>query len=316
MKSRLIPAFKILASLAFLAAIWAWIEPAELAARLRRADPLPFAAAVALGLLGQVLNALKLRAFFPAPRPSLRGLSEVNFVSAFFSSFIPGGVGGEVARWAYLSREAGSAGRALAAVLLDRLTGLWAQILLALAAWVWIGRGGLSLWPALALAVAVLAASLWTGAWGYRWFTGTVAKLGAWYARRSGNAAADPGDLGAAFKDLLAKRSRFAKVAALSVFNHTLVILAFVLLDRTAGGNLGWAQAALYIFCYTFVILLPLTVGTWGLSEGILGILYGYGGSGGETGVLLSLLMRASGLPGVLIGWGLFLARKRRAPAA
>lgn len=316
MKRHLSLALKILVSAACLAALCVWIKPGEIAERLRHASPLPFAAAAVLNLLIQILNAVKLRALFPPVRPALRGLIEVNFIAVFFASFIPGGVGGEVMRWAYLGKESGSADRALAAVLLDRLTGLWAQILLALAAWVWIGSGGLGLWPALAAAAAVLAASVWIGSWGYRWFTGLVARVAAWYARRRGGTASAPEDIGMALSDLLARRSRFAKVAALSLVNHSLVLLTFVLLDRTAGGSISWAHAALYIFCYTFVILLPVTVGNWGLSEGALGLMYRYSGSQSATGVLISLLMRAMALPAVALGWWFFLARRAKRPPA
>ena len=112
MPPRVATLIKILVSLACLAALWFWIEPAELAARLRRAAPGPFAAGMVLSLLAQPLNAFKLRALFPRPRPRLRGLIEVNFVAVFLGAFLPGGVGGEFARWAYLSRESGSAPRA------------------------------------------------------------------------------------------------------------------------------------------------------------------------------------------------------------
>lgn len=308
---------KALVSAACLFALWFWIEPLEMASRLRDARWAPFAAAALLNLLIQTLNAVKLRAVFPPPRPEVPELAKVNFIAVFFSSFIPGGMGGELARWAYLSRATGSAGRALAAVLLDRITGLWTQVVLALAAWVWIGRGGMSLWAALGAALAALLASVWAGAWGYRRFAAVVSRLGAWYARRrgakEGREAELPGDIGEALAELMAERRRFLRVAALSLVNHGLVITVFVLLDRTVGGGIGWAEAALFIFCYTFVVLLPVSLGNWGVSEGVLGILYRYAGSEAGTGVLISLLMRAAMLPGVALGWWFFLARRGRA---
>lgn len=307
MNRRLALALKIAVSAACLAALWFWIEPARLAARLRHASPWPLAAAAGLNLLLQGLNAAKLRAVFPPPRPAFRGLLEVNLISVFLGAFIPGG-GGEVARWAYLSRECGSPGRALAGALLDRLTGLWAQILLALAAWVWIGRGTLALGIAVPAAAAALAASVWAGIWGYRGFARLAARAATAYARRRGGAV--PEDIGPALEHLLSGRGRALAVAALSVANHVLVIASFVLLDRSAGGDIGWAQAALFLFCYTLVVLLPLTVGNWGLSEGTLGVLYHYSGAQSETGVLISLLIRAAAVPAMALGWLCFLGRR------
>jgi glycosyltransferase 2 family protein len=310
MKTVLVRGLKILISAAFLIAVYLWIEPADLAARIRKVALLPVACAFALNLAHHILNAAKIRMLLPHPRPPLSGLVGVNFITAFFGFFIPGSLASEVARWAYLSKAAGSRSHALAAVLLDRVTGLWAQILFSLAAWIWIGRGGMTLWFAIPIVAGILLVSLWAGAWGYRWFTRMVQIAGAWYARRSGNADAVPEGIGEALAELLAERGRFARVAAMSLLNLGFVVLIFLCIDRAVGGNLGAAQITLFLFLYTFIVLLPITVGNWGLSEGTLGVMYHYAGSQTETGVLISLLLRAVNLPIVAMGWYCFLTRK------
>jgi hypothetical protein len=306
---------KILVSAAVLAALFHWIDIADLHARLRGISFLPFCAAIAINLGMQVLNALKLFLLFPPPRPPLAGIVRVNLITVFVSTFIPGGVGGELARWGFLSAASGSRDRAFAAVLLDRITGLWAQILLSMLAWMWLSRGTVGLWAALPLAGTVLSAGVWASLWGYRRFIQGMRLLGAWYARRKGGCALVPDHLDEALADLLADRGRFLRVAALSVGNHLLVGAIFLLIDRSIGGSLGLAQALIFLFWYALILVLPVTLGTWGLSEGTLGVLYHYAGSQSAVGVLISLLIRVMNIPVMALGLWFFLrsgAERRR----
>lgn len=305
-------AIKLLISLACLFALWRWIDPSRLSSDLKGMIAIPFAIAVALNLILQVFNAIKIRLLFPAPRPALAGMVTVNFIAVFFSTFIPGGIGGEVARWAYLGRESGSKSRALAAILLDRITGLWAQTFLAVAAWLWLERNSLTLKVAVPGALLVLGGSMGAGIWGYRGLTRVLSKLGVWYARKRGEEGAGPEDISAALADLLASRGHLLQVVGLSLANHAVVVATFLFIDRSIGGNLGLAQALVFLFGYTAILLLPVTFGNWGLSEGILGIFYHYAGAQSSTGVLISLLLRAMNLPAAALGWIFFLTRRSK----
>ena len=301
---------KGLLSGACLLALFHWIDLASLMQKLQGIALLPFLAAVTLNVLLQVLNATKIRWLFFTPSPPLKGLLVANFIAVFFNTFIPGGIGGEVARWAYMSRESGSKTRTLAAILLDRTTGLWAQTLLALLAWLWLARQEVSIFVAGPAVLLVCLASLGVGLWGYRSLSLALQKVAAWWAKRRGDSAAPPEAIAEALTDLLRDRGRFAKVAALSLCNHLLVISTFLLIDRSIGGGLNWAQAALLLFCYTAILMLPVTLGNWGLSEGTLGVLYHYAGSQGEVGVLVSLLIRAMTLPAAALGWYFFMTHR------
>lgn len=321
MSARMRNALKLSLSLACLWAIWHWIDLSDLALRFRTVALPPLAAAMILNLFLQFLNAIKIRLLFPEPRPALAGMLIVNLIAVFFSSFIPGGIGGEVARWAYMSRESGSKSHPLAAILLDRITGLWAQILLALAAWIWLVRGSAVSHPALGATVTaallILGASLAAGIWGYRGLSKVLQKGVAWYSGRGGKGMAEeaPGvdasaDIGAMLADLLSDRARCLRVALISVAYQLLVVATFLLVDRAIGGDLGWAQASLFLFCYTLILLLPVSLGNWGVSEGVLGILYHYAGSRSGTGVLISLLLRVMTLPAAFLGWFFFILRR------
>lgn len=299
---------KTAVSLALLAAVFAWIDPARLLARLRHVDAGLLGLAMALNIVLLALNAAKVRLLFPEPRPAFAGTLGVNLLGAFFGTFLPGGAG-EVARWAYLARGSGSRGRALAAILIDRITGLWIQMAMALAAWIAIGRGTASLGVAVPAALILLAATLVASCSLYRGASGLAQRAAAWHARRRKRSDAPAADFGGALAELLSAPRRLLSVLALAGLSQFLVLGMFLLLDRALGGNLDAGRAILYLFCHTLIVLVPVTLGNWGLSEGALGLLYRYGGAAGETGVLLSLLIRVMSLPAALAGGLLFLRR-------
>lgn len=310
MKPRLRLFAKIAVSAACLAAVFTRIDTADLSLRLRGIAWLPFLVATLINVALQYVHSFKMRVLFPPPRPRFRSLVELNFMTVFFAAFLPGGVGGDVARWAILTRESGSRDRALAAILLDRITGLWTQIIMALAAWIWMGRHTLTPWAAVPLSLGILGASLGAGMWGYRGIIRTAQTAGAWFARRTGKPEPVPEGVAEALKALMASRSRFPKVAALSLCFQGFVVVDFLLLNRAIGAHLDWTIAVMFLFFYTLILMAPISLGNLGFSEGTLGALYHLAGSSGGTGVAISLLLRAMAAPAAAAGWALFLARK------
>jgi uncharacterized protein (TIRG00374 family) len=303
-------ALKVLFSAGLFAALAAFLDFAAFAERLKGIDWRPVALAMLINAGLQVLNAWKVRLLFPAPAPSLGGLVRVNCVANFFNTFVPGGVGGEVARWAYLGEASGSRSRTLAVILVDRITGLWAQILLTLAAVLYMVRDGGLLYAAMPLSVLVVAAGLWAGLAGYRALARALERLGAFIARRRGLAPSASQGIAEALSDLFADRGRFLLILALSLLYQGGIVAAFLALDRSLGDALPWEIAVVLLLGHTLVTLLPITLGTWGLSEGSLGLLYRQAGSPSEAGVLVALLMRVMQLPVALAGW-LFWLRGR-----
>ena len=313
MKFRARQGTKLLLSAAMITALYLWIDWPDLAGRLVRIAWVPFGVAAILNMGLVVLNACKISMLFPKPQPALPGLVKVNFISVFYNTFIPGGIGGELARWAYLGRESGSGSRSMAAILLDRITGLWTQIIMALGAWIWISRGGVGLWISVPATASILAVSLWAGLWGYRGSIKAMRALGTWFTRRSPDAGTDPERIAESLAELLANRTRLAAVAGMSALYQMLVVAVFLLLDRSVGGHLSWENAMLILFSYTVIQLVPLSPGNLGFSEGTLALLYHYTGAQSAFGVMISLLMRAVIIPAAALGWAFFLAGPRPA---
>ncbi len=304
--------FKIVISLACLVMIWLWMDPDKLSKDLHTLSVFYFAIAVFLNLSLKILNAAKIWFLFPAPRPVFHKIVAVNFITVFFTTFLPGGIGGEFARWTYLGQESKSKSLALAVILLDRTTGLWAQIYLATVAWLFVSGARINLWVAIPTAFVCVLGSLWTGLRGYRWAAQSIKKLSDWFGRRRGHANEETEDIGQGLSDLATDRSRIFTVVSISLGSQILVITTFLLLDHSVGGTMAVPQAMLLLFCYTLVMVLPVTIGTWGLSEGTLGILYHYAGSLGSTGVVISLLLRLMDLPAAFLGWILFLKHRSK----
>ncbi|HLP40367.1 MAG TPA: lysylphosphatidylglycerol synthase transmembrane domain-containing protein, partial [Fibrobacteria bacterium] len=269
---------------------------------------LAFAAAcLSARVLLMGLNAWKL-VFLLKPSTIAPGLVfRLNFMKALFNNLLPGGVGGEGVRMLLLGKETGSLGRASAAVIADRLTGLWMQVIftsvsvpflpvlggpwtrfLAAAATGMLGlsAGLLALGPGPRLVGAAL-----------RRFPGRGADL----------LAAEAGNFRAFFHGLPAGPGRIAGLVAYCLASQVLLMVVLYLGARALGGSLIPAQIAPILLATALASLVPFTLGGLGVAEGASALAFSLAGSTAELGLLTALLMRALGMVPALIGAVLFL---------
>ena len=109
-------------------------DPSSILEAFARAQWIWLAAAVTLVVLDRLLNAWRWIALLDTETrqrvPATR-LLRIFLVSSFVGTFLPGGVGGDVMRAWSLSREEVAGSRAAGSVLMDRLLGVIALVLLA-----------------------------------------------------------------------------------------------------------------------------------------------------------------------------------------
>jgi glycosyltransferase 2 family protein len=138
MKRGFLVSAKVAVSLALLTYLFFTTDPNKLLHRVRGGDPLLFASAVVIYVGMIVLSTWRWRLLlraqgFPA---SMRHLSGSYLVATFFNNFLPSNIGGDVIRVRDGSRLTGSTTMSLAVVAIDRILGLGALWLLAVAAFV------------------------------------------------------------------------------------------------------------------------------------------------------------------------------------
>jgi len=307
------PALKWFGRLSFGAAIlWlVWRSAANLRiADLGRAfDPAIIAVALALSFGSWLLAAYKWSVLVPHAR--FWDVARISFVSQFYGFFLPGQLGGEVLRAILLSRL-GNAERAIASVVVDRITGLAGISLLAFLGALWatnspgrtvqlmfgtlcavaiaflFGLRSQALDAAIRAAIGILHSTRWS----------VAARLGRFLQRLHDALfafAQDAAVLAASF--------------ALGVVFQLLIVATNFVLARHLGISLSAADMAWIVGFVALALLLPVSVAGLGVREATyVGIMQMYGVPV-EKSLVLSLAFFALGAIGALTGGCLELWR-------
>ena len=225
-------------------------------------------------------------------------LTRVFFVSAFVGSFLPAGVGGDAARAYALGRHTGNSGPALASVVVDRWMGL-----LAVAVSGCVGLAmSVSAVPREArdlvlAATAVLAAG---GALGF-WADRLAARLMPAVAlgTRPGRVVMRLASAVAAYRN---HGQLLARVMGLSFTVQAVRILLAWVIGHGLGLTLPLSYYWVFMPLNILIILLPLSMGGFGLPQGAMIWTLGPLGVDPTRAFLLSTLFVAAGIVGNIPG--------------
>ena len=283
---------RLCVSFGLLIALAKWLEVSEIADRLAQMQPSWIGLALALSVAQVAASAWRWR--FTAGRlgielPFSIAVREY-YLAMFLNQVIPGGVVGDVSRaWRHARAQAllGSAsGPAVRAVILERASG---QVVMAMVA---------------LLSVASLPLGL-----GVTWWWGMLAVgavvSGFWYWVRDLN---DTSLVGRFWRD--ARLALFAGLAfplqfASSVLVVATCLITYVLAARAIGVETPLLVLAPLVAPVLLTMLIPVTVGGWGLREGAAALLWGVAGLAAVDGVSISvaygILVLLSTLPGGLV---------------
>ncbi|MFC4728582.1 lysylphosphatidylglycerol synthase transmembrane domain-containing protein [Coralloluteibacterium thermophilus] len=286
---------RLLAAPLLLGLVLAAVEPAAALAALRGAGPGWLLAALLLVQAQIVVSALRWR--FTAARlgqrmARRRAVSEY-YLATLLNQTTPGGVGGDAARAWRTRATAGRLNTAVRAVVLERLGGQVAFFAVAatgLAAWPLLGRGSAPRDAAVLLAAG--AGVLLLGAL----LTALVARRGPPAARRA---------LHGLWPDL--RRAWFVRSAWLvqGILSTAVVatyIGVFALCARALGDPLPPAALATAVPLVLLAMLLPVSVGGWGVREATAAALWPLFGLPAAHGVAASVLYGLVNLAGALPG--------------
>ncbi|HBM58735.1 MAG TPA: UPF0104 family protein [Citreicella sp.] len=285
---------------ALLVLLWRVADGAQALDLLRGADPLWLGAAL-LALAAQtVLSALRWR--LTAARLGLqmgtgRAVAEY-YLAQLVNQALPGGVLGDAGR---ALRARGSAGLLVSgqAVVIERLAGQ-AALLAALA--LGLALGGRMLPPALLLPVLMvlgIAALLPLALWAARALPGAPGRAARGFA-------------GACARALLG-RDTLPRQLGLSLGTVACNLAAFAFCARATGTPLPLAAILALVPLILLTMVLPLTIGGWGLREGAAAALFPLAGASAAAGLATSiafgLMLLVSVLPGLVALWPVPRAR-------
>ncbi|WP_227420334.1 lysylphosphatidylglycerol synthase transmembrane domain-containing protein [Roseitranquillus sediminis] len=280
-------------SVGLLVLLWAAVDGADALARLRQADLRWLVAAFVMLNIQTLLSALRWRltaAQLGQRIGVMRAVSEY-YLAQFVNQTLPGGVLGDAGRAVRARHEAGLA-RAGQAVVLERLAGqaaLFAVMIVAVATTVAVG-GGLS-WPGSAGHVALAA-------------VGAVLAL-ALVAAVFGRIPGPPANLSRLAGHALLAHGVWPRQLALSAGTVACNLAAFAFCAEATGTNLSFAAATAVVPLILATMLLPVSIGGWGLREGATAALWPLVGATPAAGIAASvafgLTLVAASLPGLAV---------------
>jgi uncharacterized protein (TIRG00374 family) len=307
-QSRLLNLLKIVISLVGLLAIVLTQDLEEVLRLLRGMDWLLFVVALLLFLAGSFVRAYRWGTLVWALniQASLWRLAALYFVGAFFSLFLPTGLGGDAVKMYELSRNNQKTAEAISSVLVDRFVGLF--VLFALAALALAGGYRLVgsevlvaiavVFIACLIAVALLLQRTWLEAWG-RWL-GLDRLLGRIRILR---------ELYASIH--LYRPAVLMRSTAASVVWNLMLILGNYLLGLAVGIDLSLWYYFLFIPIISVLLMLP-SVGGLGIREGAYVLLFSQVGVDNSQGLALAFAFDLVLLVNGLIGAVIYIAQGMR----
>ena len=279
------------------------VEWASVAALLRQMRWEMIALAVVCLLVNHAINVLRWRYLLGRPAPGLGALTRWYAIGLFSNNFLPTGIGGDGVRVA-LSSRAVALGRAMLAVLLDRLVGLAALSVLVVlgllaglpdglrpGADLRVGLGRLNL-AALALCgLALCGLAVWV-------LTGLrprlAARLRGWEFPRW-----------SAWQWLV----RLGAAYAISAFAQLWIVAAIWAMLAALRVAAPWPAAVWLVALSSLSLLLPIAVNGMGVVEGVYVLVLASYGVAASTSFSLALAVRLLGLLISLSGGALLLGR-------
>jgi uncharacterized protein (TIRG00374 family) len=230
--------------------------------------------------------------------------ARIFLVSAFVGSFLPAGVGGDVARAYGLSRVA-TGSEAMASVAVDRVLGILSLLAMGVVGVVVWSPEGAGEWRAVVAIVVLAGASVATF-----WMDGLVRLFipNALHGTVLGRRLLDLGDAVSRYRG---RMPAVLHVMAWSVAVQVLRITQAYLLGLGLGIQVPFAYYLVFMPIGLLMLLLPVSIGGFGLPQGVIVWLLRPMGVPEAQAFALATLIVLTGLAGNLPGLLLWLRQRR-----
>jgi glycosyltransferase 2 family protein len=227
------------------------------------------------------------------------------WMGMFFASVLPGGIAGDGARVWMLHQNNVSVAKAFSSVLLDRVVGLMGLLLLLagdlLFATATVPGRTTRLLAAAVIACGVIALLL----------IPAVVRLPTWLAKNHFVASIEP--IGADLRNLSRSPANLCGLLFVSVLAMLLNALAFYLLLQAASADVHLADGIALALIVILSLILPISIGGWGIRELATVVLFGGIGVPSNAAVAVSLIIGIIGIVVSLPGSLVWLKRTQQA---
>jgi len=249
--------------------------------------PAAFVASVALYLVALSLGTKRWSLLLPG-KFRFRRLYSLYLVGSFFSTFMPGLVGGDAVKIYYLYKETGEGAKALSSVFMDRYIGFCSLMLIGLAAYPFGFKYIRGSWIEWALPLIVLCFAL----------VSLVV-----FGLRIGKRIQVVGKLHDYFHTYRKKYDVIVKALLLSFTLQLIIIFGIYLLSLGLGLKMPFSALLVFIPIITTVATVPISLAGIGLREAAAVLLFGTVGLEADSAMALSLawftMVAVGGLAGL-----------------
>jgi hypothetical protein len=227
----------------------------------------------------------------------------ITYAGSFFNAFLPGGVGGDIAKAVMTASGQERKAAAVGTVLLDRIIGLVAMILMATVAVVPFVTDVRMRTPVIVVGALLLGMIVGYVVYFSRGLRESA--LGRWVKGRLPFASVIR-DLDGVMQTMRKTKATLAAALALSVACQAGTIVVVYLMARTMGITAATpGQFFLFEPIIFIITALPISMGGWGVQEGAYVLLFGLAGVAENEAIALSLMYKAGqvlmSLPGGLL---------------
>ena len=315
-KRRVLFAVKLIASLAILGFVLYKADLSLVLDRMRQADPLFLALVLLTPFAGYAITSIRWQGLLRAAGAVVPfgRLYRACLTAVFFNQLLPSTVGGDVARVYAAWKSGAPRSVALSSLLVDRVIGVLAQVLVAAAiipflvsstlpTAVYFTVGGI----ALAVGTLVLAV--------FQPSSKPAALILGIVDRVPGPFAKIARKLEAGFAPYRGRWGVLARAIMISLVMIVNVVLMHWLIGRALGLDLSILVYLFVIPVATIVMLVPISINGIGLREAIFALLLGAYGVDKADAVALSLLAFATFLTHGILGGILFAVARSPIPA-
>lgn len=255
-----------------------------------------FLSASALYILSQVLSTMRWQLLLPDKYP-LKRLFSLYMIGSFFSSFLPGIVGGDAVRAYYLNKDAKKISITLAAVFMDRYIGLVTLMLI-----------GISAFP---FSLKVFGDSP------HKWlmpgfFVSFVIGSILFFGLQLGKRFKLMTDMYEYFSVIKQQRAVIAKTLLLSAGIQLLNFVSVIVLASKMGEEIPLLLLAAFLPIVITIVALPISISGLGVREGAFVILLGLIHISPEAATSLSLAWFFSIFVGSLPGLVFYILHDRQ----
>lgn len=253
---------------------------------LKGIGPFYFLLAAFLYVVSQYVSSMRWKLLLPG-KFMLRKLFSLYLIGSFFSSFLPGVIGGDVVKAYYLNKDAKKISLTLASVFMDRYLGYVSLMMIGIAAF--------------PLSMRLFGASV------YKWsmpliFVSFVVASFLFFGLQLGRRFKVVAEFYEYFVSLKERKAVIAEAVMLSLIVQLMGFAAVSMLAWAMGENIPVLSLFAFLPIVITITTLPISISGLGVREGTFVVLLGLIGVRPEAATSLSLSWYFSGFVGSLPG--------------